>query len=142
MDNPNIKTLNEILQGEHMAIESYESVLPAFEDQETRSTINRILNDHKRHAMEITDRIIALGGKPKESTGMPGLMSRTKLKTESLLRNEKDMLKKLYDGEDQGIAAVEKTIRGDLDAESLKIVHHILKTDHDHLKSLQKLIDQ
>ena len=74
MDNPNIKTLNEILQGEHMAIESYESVLPAFEDQETRSTINRILNDHKRHAMEITDRIIALGGKPKESTGMPGLM--------------------------------------------------------------------
>jgi len=141
MDEPNVKTLNELLQGEHMAIEGYESVLPTIEDQQTKEEINGILRDHKQHAVEITDRIISLGGIPKESTGMVGVMSQTKLKAESIFRSDHSMLKKLYDGEDQGIAMVEKIIEGDLDATSFRIVKNILDTDHDHLKKLQHMIN-
>jgi bacterioferritin len=141
MDEPNIKTLNELLQGEHMAIESYESVLPTIEAQQTKEEINRILSDHKQHAEEITDRIISLGGIPKESTGMVGVMSQTKLKAEGIFRSDKSMLKKLYDGEDQGLAMVEKIIEGDLDATSLQMVQNIVDTDHDHLKKLQHMIN-
>jgi len=140
MDEPNIKTLNELLRGEHMAIGSYESVLPTFQHQQTREEINNILRDHKQHAIEITDRIISLGGMPKESTGMVGVMSQTKLKAEGIFRSEKSMLEKLYDGEDQGIAIVEQIIKGDLDATSLEMVQKILNTDHDHLNKLQQMI--
>ncbi|HPT79272.1 MAG TPA: DUF2383 domain-containing protein [Candidatus Atribacteria bacterium] len=139
MDNPNIETLNKLLRGEHMAIGAYESVIPSLEPQ-TRQELSSILKDHKQHAMELADRIAALGGIPDEATGIPGFMSRTKLKAESMVRDEKSMLQKLYDGEDQGIAAVEEIIRGNLDADSHKLAKKILRTDHDHLKKLQQLI--
>lgn len=142
MDEPNIKTLNELLKGEHMAIESYESVLPSFESQQLREEINMILNDHKQHALEISNRIISLGGMPKEATGMVGIMSQAKLKTEGVIRSDKSMVKKLYDGEDQGIGVVEKIIQGDLDDTSMEMVKKILSTDHDHLKKLQTIIDK
>ena len=139
MDEPNVKTLNELLRGEHMAIQAYESVMPHLKE-DTRKQIAYMLKDHKQHAAELADRIISLGGIPKESTGMAGIMSQTKLKAESMIRDEKSMLRKLYDGEDQGIGAVEKIIKGDLDAESREIVDKILRTDHDHLKKLQQMI--
>ncbi|HOB19321.1 MAG TPA: DUF2383 domain-containing protein [Candidatus Atribacteria bacterium] len=139
MDNPNIETLNKLLRGEHMAIGAYESVIPSLEPQ-TRQELSSILKDHKQHAMELADRIAALGGIPDEATGIPGFMSRTKLKAESMVRDEKSMLQKLYDGEDQGIAAVEEIIRGNLDADSHMLAKKILRTDHDHLKKLQQLI--
>jgi bacterioferritin len=140
MDEPNVRTLNELVQGEHMAVQAYESVLPALQE-ETRKEISGIIRDHKQHALEISDRIVALGGIPDESTGMPGMMSQAKLKAESMVRNEKSLLQKLYDGEDQGIGVVEKIIKGDLDETSREMVDKILRTDHDHLKNLQQLID-
>jgi bacterioferritin len=140
MDEPNVRTLNELVQGEHMAVQSYESILPALQE-ETRKEISGIIRDHKQHALEISDRIVALGGIPDESTGMPGMMSQAKLKAESMVRNEKSLLQKLYDGEDQGIGVVEKIIKGDLDETSREMVDKILRTDHDHLKNLQQLID-
>jgi len=141
MDEPNVKTLNELLQGEHMGIESYESVLPTIEDQQTKDVINRILRDHKQHALEITDRIIGLGGTPKESTGIAGVMSQTKLKAEGLFRSDKSMMKKLYDGEKQGIAMVQEIIKGDLDATSLQMVKNNLANDCEHLIAIEQMID-
>ncbi|HHY82960.1 MAG TPA: DUF2383 domain-containing protein [Clostridiales bacterium] len=141
MDEPNVRTLDELLRGEHMAIQGYESVMPAL-SEETRKQINEILRDHKEHAAELSDRIIALGGVPDESTGIVGMMSKTKLKTESMLRDEKSIIRKLYDGEDQGIAAVEKVIKGDLDSTSRELADKILRTDHDHLKKLQQMLHQ
>lgn len=139
MDEPNVKTLNELLRGEHMAIQGYESVMPAL-SEETRKQINEILRDHKEHAAELSDRIASLGGIPDESTGMVGMMSKAKLKAESMLRDEKSIIRKLYDGEDQGIAAVEKIIKGDLDSTSRELADKILRTDHDHLKKLQQML--
>lgn len=139
MDEPNVKTLNELLKGEHMAIQAYETVMPYLKE-ETRKQISDMLKDHKQHALELANRITALGGIPEESTGMAGAMSQTKLKIESMVRDEKSMLRKLYDGEDQGIAAVENIIKGDLDSTSREMVDKILRTDHDHLKKLQQMI--
>ncbi len=140
MDEPNIKTLNELLKGEHMAIKGYESVLP-YLSESCRKEISSIIRDHKEHALEIADRITQLGGIPEESTGIAGAMSQMKLKAESMVRDEKSILTKLYDGEDQGIAAVEKVSEGDLDRTSMEMVRKILRTDHDHLKKLQQLIN-
>lgn len=60
---------------------------------------------------------------------------------QGVFRSDKSMLEKLYDGEDHGIAKVEKIIDGDLDATSYKMVQKILNADHDHLKKLHKMIN-
>jgi bacterioferritin len=139
MDEPNIKTLNELLKGEHMAVKGYESVMP-YLSENTRKEISGIIRDHKEHALELSDRITKLGGMPVESTGIAGFMSQMKLKAEGLVQDEKSMLMELYDGEDQGIAAAEKVSKGDLDKTSMEMLQKILSTDHDHLKKLQQLI--
>ncbi len=123
-----------------MAIRGYESAMP-YLSENTRKEISGIIRDHKEHALEISDRITKLGGMPVESTGMAGAMSQIMLKAEGLVQDEKSMLTKLYDGEDQGIAAVEKVSEGDLDKTSMEMVQKMLRTDHDHLKKLQQLIN-
>ncbi|MGI6538407.1 MAG: ferritin-like domain-containing protein [Caldicoprobacterales bacterium] len=139
MDEPNVKTLNELLRGEHMAIHSYECVMPSL-TEDTRKQIDSILQDHKNHAAELADRITSLGGIPEESTGMAGMMSRAKLKIESKLQDKKSILKELYDGENKGIALVEQIIKGDLDSDSREMVDKILRTDKEHLKKLERMI--
>ncbi len=141
LKEPNIATLNELLKGEHMAIESYETVMSTIDNKELKVKLNGIVEDHKRHAMEIKDRIYKLGGKPKESTGMVGVMSDIKLKAEGMVSNNQFMLKELFSGEKQGIAAVKETIKGDLDTDSLQLVKEMIETDERHLAELQQLIN-
>ncbi|MBM7614988.1 DUF2383 domain-containing protein [Alkaliphilus hydrothermalis] len=140
MNEPNIKTLNEILKGEHMAIEGYETVLSTIEDHQLKTRLNGILEDHKRHAMEITNRIYKLGGDPKESTGMVGVMADMKLKLEGMVSRNHVMLHELYQGEKQGIEAVKKTIKGDLDTDSLRLVQEMIETDTRHLGELEAMM--
>ncbi|WP_026476905.1 DUF2383 domain-containing protein [Alkaliphilus transvaalensis] len=142
MNEPNIETLNQLLQGEHMAIKGYETVMSTLANNHLKTQLNGILEDHKRHAMEINDRIYKLGGDPKESTGVAGLMSDMKLKIEGIVRNDKIMLKELYKGEEMGVSSVKEIIKGDLDRGSLEMVEEILKTDERHLMTLDQLIKE
>ena len=57
-------------------------------------------------------------------------------------RSSVDILKRAYDGEDKGIAAVEEVISEDLDDTSLELVKNILSQDHDHLKSMLNLMSE
>jgi len=141
MKEPNIQTLNEILKGEHMAIEGYQTVLSTIEDQQLKERLNGILEDHKRHAMEITDRIYKLGGNPNGSTGMADLMADMKLKVEGLVSRNHVMIHELYQGEKHGIEAVKKTIEGDLDADSLRLVEDMIETDTRHLGELEEMME-
>ena len=87
--------------------------------EDTKKQIGGILKDHKQHALELAD-AYRLGRGSEEATGIAGMMSQAKLKIESKVRDEKSILRKLYDGEDQGIAAVENIIRGDLDSPAVR----------------------
>lgn len=140
LDEPNIKTLNKLLKGEYMAIYSYESVLPTMKSNKLRKKLNEILKDHKKHAAEITDRIIKLGGTPNSRTGIAGRMTKFKLKMQGVLRSNHSTLKRLYEGENKGIAMVREVAKGDLDQTSLEMITKMMDTDRDHLKKLEHLI--
>lgn len=57
-----------------------------------------------------------------------------------VVADKEDIIKKLYDGEDKGIAAAENIIRNELNDENKKLVSEIISTDHEHLKGLQSLL--
>ena len=52
-----------------------------------------------------------------------------------------ETLNNLLKGEDQGVAMSEKVADNKLDEKSTKLVHDIIQVDHDHIKSLEKLLD-
>ncbi len=141
MTEENFETLNEVLKGEHMAIEGYETAMAAIEDKKIIMALEEINKQHKKHALEITDRIVQIGGRPEGGTGLAGIMSGAMLKARGAFQTDRELLEELYQGESLGIKSVKKVIREELDTTSLNMMKKILKTDESHLERLFKLIN-
>jgi len=143
LENRTVETLNDLLKGEEMAVKSYAKFIQETTDESLKEKFREIQKDHNKHSELITERIIELGGTPKYGTGMAGVMADVKHAFESMGgRTNHDILKDAWHGEDQGVALAEKIADEKLDEKSLKIVHDILQVDHEHIKTLEKLLDQ
>lgn len=140
MTDENFETLNEVLKGEHMAIEGYENAMSAIEDKKIIKALEEINKQHKKHALEITDRIVQMGGRPEGGTGLAGMMSGVMLKARGAFQTDRELLEELYQGESIGINSVKKVIKEELDSSSLDMMKKILQTDEAHLEKLFKLI--
>lgn len=141
MENTVVNELNAILKGEHMAIESYDKFIHAVEDDNVRHQFHKILDDHKKHASLLENRIKELGGEPKENLGFAGIMANAKIAMKTMGDKKAiDVVKQAYDGEDKGVAMVEEIIKGDLDDESAKLMNDILTKEHDHLRNMNNMI--
>ncbi|MDD2498679.1 MAG: DUF2383 domain-containing protein [Desulfitobacteriaceae bacterium] len=139
-----ISIFNQILKGEHMAIDIYDSYINNLEDEGLRENLQTFQQDHKNHAMKLSKYIQDLGGTPQESRGVTGVMARTMGKANSFFKQEpEEILTELYSGEDKGIAKVVELTEGKLGNEKSKgLVEEIISKDHDHLKTLSSLIKQ
>ncbi len=135
-----IKELNTVLKGEKMAVEAYEKFISATDNEKIRESFQQIQLNHKGNADQLAERIQNLGAVPDYSTGISGVLANIMLGLETNGKNSADILKRAYDGEDKGIAAVEEVIRGDLDDTSMTLVKDILSRDHGHLKSMLALM--
>lgn len=131
-NNEQIDTLNELLKGEHMAINIYDKVKGIQQDGQVAQMLSEFEQEHIQHADRLAQRIVELGGEPKESTGFSGVMADIHSVINSL-RGPKELLKQVYDGEDKGIHAYEDRI-DEIDPVSQEIVRDIMKEDHEHLK--------
>lgn len=132
MDKQQIDILNELFKGEHMAINIYEKVKGIQQDEQVAHMLSKFEQDHQRHADELAQRITELGGEPKESTGLSGVMADISSVFNSL-RGPEELLKQVYNGEDKGIHAYEDRI-DEIDPVSQELVRKIMKEDHEHLK--------
>jgi len=143
MDNTVIKELNTVLKGEHMAVESYDRFIHAVENDKVKEEFRKILEDHKRHASLLEERIKELGGEPEKDLGFAGIMANAKMAMKTMGNKETiDLVKQAYDGEDKGVAMVEEIIKGDLDDESAKLMKDILSNEHEHLVQMNHIITQ
>lgn len=141
MENNVVSELSHLLKGEQMAIEAYEKFIRNAEDETVKSEFEKIQEDHKRHAAELSERIESLGGNPDRSTGLSGFMAQTMISTKNIGDTDPlDIIKQAFDGEDKGIAKSEEIVKGDLDQESRMLVNKILSDDHDHLKRMMEMI--
>ena len=71
MNHQYINTLNELLKGEHMAIQVYQKTKEIQGDGQVKEMLEKFEKDHKRHAQLLAQRIRELGGKPDPKTGLP-----------------------------------------------------------------------
>ncbi len=143
MDMNTVDTLNDLLKGEEMAITSYSRFIHEASDEDLKKEFKEIQKDHNKHSQLLSERIIDLGGTPKYGTGMAGVMADVKHAFETMdQRTNHDILKEAWHGEDQGVAMAEKVADDKLDEKSARLVQDIMQVDHDHIKSLEKLLDK
>lgn len=138
-----IPILNQVLWGENMAIDTYDTYINSLKDESLRNKLQQFQLDHKDHAMKISAHIQNIGGSPKEDLGYLGLMTKTMGKINTLFHQEpRDILTELYNGEDKGLAKALEISEGQLSEKSIRVLEEIFSDEHDHLKELKKLIEQ
>lgn len=136
-----IEVLNKILKGEYMAIGVYDTLASNLPAGSVREDLSSIQKDHERHAQVLTDYIKKQGEEPITSAGMAGSMAEMMSKIKTLVKpDEQDIIRQLYDGEDQGLAKAVQYAERNLGPEARSLVEQIFSDEHDHLKTLEQLL--
>lgn len=143
MDNKKeiLKALNDLLQGEYMAVESFNNFIPRIEDNKIKKTFQKVQVHHRNNINTLATYIQNKGGKPDENLGFKGFMGDMKLNMEmSKEIDAKDIISKIIEGETKGINMAEKVLRGNLDNESREVAGKILESDREYLDVIKSLI--
>ena len=124
--NNDIKELNTALKGEHMAIESFDYYIQDAKDEDTKKSLMDIQQQHKFHAMQLSERIQHLGGNPVNSSGVTGVMAELKNKVTPKKYVDNNMIKSIVQGEELGIQAYGDIMANMSDASNQKLTEEML----------------
>lgn len=138
MNEKVIKELNEFLEGNFMAIHTYDRYIHRMDDPEVKKILQTIQREHKEHAALIAERIQNLGGKPVNDTGIRGTVAEFFANLKEATRGTDDILRDAIAGENRGIEVSRKMLEGDLDSESASLVRKILEDDEKHIDLLKR----
>lgn len=136
-----ISVLNELLQGEYMALESFNLFISRMDDENIKDELMEIQKEHRNNIEKLSNYILDIGGKPEENTGMKGKMGEMMLSSQ--LGNSSDaneVIEKAIDGETKGINKTEEILRGKLDDESRNLAGQILENDRASIDKLKKML--
>jgi len=134
------EVLNDILVGEHLAIERYQAYIDGLPDSPLRNHLVAFLTDHKEHAQRIAYFIQTNGGHVEEGTGMVGMLANLKTRLENYAENEPlNMLQDLYESESKGLAKAEELANRYLSAAEKEILAGTFADERNHLRQLQRL---
>ena len=143
MDNniETIKSLNELLQGEYMAVESFNNFISRLKDENAKKTLQDIQKQHRGNIDMLANYIQNIGGEPDENLGIKGKMGDIKLNIDlGSNADTSEIIKKAIEGETLGVNMAEKVLRGDLDDKSRDIAGEILQKDRKSIEKLKKLM--
>ena len=143
MDNnkETIKSLNSLLLGEYMAIESFNNFISKVEEDNVKNTFQEVQKQHRENVEILANYIQDLGGQPEENLGMKGKMADIKLNMNlGSKADDLEVIEKAIDGETQGVNMAEKVLRGTLDDKSRDLTGEILKNDRNSIEKLKRLI--
>ncbi len=137
-----IDSLNQLLQGEYMAIESFNNFITKVEDENTKNTLKEIQKQHRDNVYTLASYIQDIGGQPHENLGMKGKMADMKVNMDLGLKyDNNEVIEKAIEGETKGVNMAEKILRGNLDDQSRSVAGEILKKDRKSIETLKKLIN-
>ena len=138
-----IKALNELLQGEYMAVESFNNFISRIEDEKIKREVQGIQQQHRSNIEKLAVYIQNMGGQPDENLGFKGKMGDLKVNMDlGFKTDDAEIIKKAIEGETRGVNMAEKILRGNLDDESRDLVGEILQKDRMAIRKLKNLVKQ
>lgn len=136
-----IESLNQLLQGEYMAVESFNNFISKLEDKNVKQCFQEIQKQHRENIDKLASYIQSIGGQPDENLGMKGTMGEMMLNMDLGPSSDmEEIIKKAIEGETKGVNMAEKVLRGDLDDRSRDIAGEILEKDRKSIEKLKKLL--
>ncbi|MPW27331.1 DUF2383 domain-containing protein [Alkalibaculum sp. M08DMB] len=132
------KSLNQLLQGEYMAVESFNVFISKLDDENTKNCFQSIQKQHRENIDILAEYIQDNGGQPHENIGLKGKMADIKLDM-GLGSNKSKVINKALEGETEGINMAEKVLRGTLDDNSRIIAGQILQNDRASIDKIRNL---
>lgn len=134
------KSLNELLQGEYMAVESFNNFISKIEDESAKEVFQDIQKQHRENIDKLASYIQDIGGQPEENLGMKGKMADMKINMDlGSKADTNEIIEKAIEGETQGVNMAEKVLRGNLDNRSRDIAGEILQKDRGSIEKLKRL---
>lgn len=133
----NIDSLNKLLQGEYMAVESFNNFISKVEDERTKKIFQEVQAKHRENIDLLANHIQNMGGKPDENLGMKGKMAELMLNMKLDFKDINEVIGKAIEGETEGINMAEKILRGTLDDESRTIAELVLDNDRNSINRLK-----
>lgn len=139
-EHKKIDVLNAFLQGENMALGSFNIFIEKVKDENIKKVFEEIQNQHKENIANLTSYMLDSGYGPKEKLGLKGIIA--DIMTNMHLAGEKDIeiLNEAIEGEDKGINMAEDISNIDLDDDSRKVVNQILEENRSILARLKRLV--
>lgn len=136
-----ISVLNELLQGEYMALESFNLFIFRVDDENIKNKLIEIQKEHRNNIETLSNYILDIGGKPEENTGIKGKMGEMMLNSQLGSSSDvNEVIEKAIDGETKGINKTEKILRGKLDDKSRELAGQILENDRKSIDKLRNLL--
>ena len=136
-----IKVLNQLLQGEYMALESFNLFISRVNDDNIINGLKDVQKEHRNNIETLSNYILDIGGKPEENTGMKGKMGEMMLNNQlGSTSHVNEVIEKAIDGETKGINKTEKILRGNLDDKSRELTGQILENDRQSIDKLRNLL--
>jgi len=132
------EALISLLQGEYMALDSFNVFISKLENQENKGVFQEIQKGHRENIAILSQYIQNIGGMPDENLGLKGNMAELKLKIETHKKDDDYIINKALEGQKKGINMAEKVLRGNLDDKSRDIVGEILHRERKNTKQLEK----
>ena len=136
-----LKSLNQLLQGEYMAVDAFNVFISKIEEEKVKKTFQQVQDNHRDNRQTLANYIQNMGGQPDENLGLKGNLAYMKINMELGSKTDAScVVKKAIEGETQGINMAEKVLRGNLDDKSRDIAGEILHKDRSALDRLKTLM--
>jgi len=130
-----------LLQGEYMAVESFNNFISKLEDENVKKTFKEVQKQHRENIDKLASYIQDIGGRAEENLGMKGIMGDIKINIDiGFDADEAEIIEKAIEGETQGVNMAEKVLRGNLDEKSRDIAGEILHKDRMSIEKLKSLL--
>lgn len=135
-----IESLNQLLQGEYMAVESFNNFISRLKDEKVKQVFMDIQKQHRSNIEKLAAYIQEIGGRPEENLGLKGTMGEMKVNMDlGPDASTAEIIDKAIEGETKGVNMAEKVLREDLDDKSRDIAGEILHEDRKSIKKLESL---
>lgn len=138
-----LDTLQALLQGEAIAIHTYDTFIPEMKEPEAKTTFQDIRSGHRRHLDQLSRRIEELGHRPRIQPGLRMKMAELMMdmRTRVGIAPNK-MVRWALKGEDMGLTAAQEVSAGDLDEVSQELLSDILMDSSEYVNQLVELIHE
>lgn len=142
MNSEDIKNLNSILEGEYIAIKSFDGLIRHADDVNAKNELKKIQKTHKQHASQLSTKIQDLGGNPHRGIGIDGMVSGTISNIKHIGTTDNvSYLKEALQEENLGTKAVNEMLTSNTDLSSDQLLNEIISQHQTNINSLNNLIN-